>query len=74
MELLTNSGWSAVTSIESLLLQVRLAICSTDPQPGRLANYGSKQDYGIGEAVESYKRACHMHGWVVPKDMARISW
>lgn len=74
MELLTNSGWSAVTSIDSLLLQVRLAICSTDPQPGRLASYGSNQDYGIGEAVEYYKRACNMHGWKIPKDMERISW
>lgn len=74
MELLTNSGWSAATSIESLLLQVRLAISSTDPRPGRLAHYGRDQDYHIGEAIASYKRACLAHGWAIPKDMERISW
>lgn len=74
MELLTNSGWSAATSIESLLLQVRLAISSTDPRPARLLHFGRDQDYGIGEAVSSYVRACMMHGWRVPKDMERISW
>ncbi|KAL8679551.1 MAG: hypothetical protein Q9186_004171 [Xanthomendoza sp. 1 TL-2023] len=36
MELLTNSGWSAVSNMESVLLQVRLAMSSTDPKPARL--------------------------------------
>lgn len=61
MELLTNSGWSAVSNIESVLLQVRLAISSTDPKPARLEP-GQVRDYGVGEAVEAYVRACQMHG------------
>jgi ubiquitin-conjugating enzyme E2 Q len=72
MELLTNSGWSAVTSIESLLLQVRLAI-STKDHPARLAR-GRNYDYSVGEAVAAYTRACMAHGWAIPKDMKAISW
>lgn len=73
MELLTNSGWSAVSNIESVLLQVRMAISSTDPHPARLeprqdAKNGTVRDYGVGEAVSAYMRACQMHGWEVPKD------
>lgn len=74
MELLTNSGWSAAISIESLLLQVRLALSSTDPRPGRLVSYGRNQDYKIGDAVSSYVRACNAHGWAVPNGLKRISW
>jgi ubiquitin-conjugating enzyme E2 Q len=72
MQLLTNDGWSAVSSIESVLLQVRVAISSTEPKPARLAP-GGPTDYGVGEAVEAYMRACAVHGWTVPagfKEMA----
>lgn len=61
MELLTNSGWSAVSNIESVLLQVRLAISSTDPKPARLES-GVVRDYQVGEAVEAFVRACRTHG------------
>ena len=61
MELLTNSGWSAVNNIESVLLQVRLAISSTEPRPARLEP-GMVRDYGVGEAVEAFVRACQAHG------------
>lgn len=61
MELLTNSGWSAVSSIESVLFQVRLAISSTEPQPARLEP-GPARDYGVMEAVEAFVRACRTHG------------
>ncbi|KAL9044138.1 MAG: hypothetical protein Q9214_002702 [Letrouitia sp. 1 TL-2023] len=67
MELLTNSGWSAVSNIESVLLQVRLAISSTEPRPARLES-GPVREYAVGEAIEAYVRACHAHGWEVPKD------
>lgn len=70
MELLTNSGWSAVSSIESVLLQVRMALSSSEPRPARLER-GQVKDYRVGEAVEAYIRACHMHGWEVPKDFER---
>lgn len=89
MELLTNSGWSAVSSIESVLLQVRMAITSVEPKPARLEN-GGIRDYGIGEAVEAYIRACNTHGvgnpvtfpacfiltttqWKVPKDFHKFN-
>jgi ubiquitin-conjugating enzyme E2 Q len=71
MELLTNDGWSAVSSIDSVLLQVRVAITSPD-RPARL-DTRSGTDYGVGEAVEAYMRACAAHGWTVPvgfKEMA----
>jgi len=59
-------------SIESVLLQVRMAMSSLDPKPARLDTHG-RQDYGVGEAVEAFIRACNVHGWVVPagfKEMA----
>ncbi|KAJ5152995.1 uncharacterized protein N7482_009473 [Penicillium canariense] len=73
LELLTNSGWSAVTSMESLLLQVRMALSATDPHPGRLS-HERVGDYSVGEAVQAYTRACMAHGWVIPKDMKAMSW
>ena len=70
MELLTNSGWSAVSSIESVLLQVRMAIMNLEPKPAKLLTTNSKSqtDYGIFEAVEAYRRVCAHHGWAVPPD------
>lgn len=67
MELLTNSGWSVASNIESVLVQVRAAISSTDPKPARL-EHGPVGDYGVGEALEAYIRACQTHGWEVPSD------
>ena len=49
MQLLTNDGWSAVSSIESVLLQVRMAISSLDPKPARL-QAGAPVDYGVERA------------------------
>jgi ubiquitin-conjugating enzyme E2 Q len=77
MELLTNSGWTAVSTIESVLLQVRMAISSTDPKPARLQwgqHKGQVQQYGVGEAVSAYLRACHTHGWKVPPSFEKISY
>ncbi|KAF7934519.1 hypothetical protein EAE99_002970 [Botrytis elliptica] len=70
MELLTNSGWSAVSSIESVLLQVRLALMSMDPKPARLEskNPQTQGEYGTQEAMAAFIRACNMHGWEIPKD------
>lgn len=68
MELLTNSGWSAVQSIEGVLLQVKMAMSSTDPRPARLVK-GNSTDYSVWEAVDAYERACRIHGWQVPKDL-----
>ena len=71
MELLTNSGWSVASNIESVLVQVRAAISSTDPRPARLEGRNGVKDYGTGEAVEAYVRACQAHGWEVPKDFRK---
>ncbi len=82
MELLTNSGWSPVSSVESVLLQVRMAISSLEPKPARLVGIGRSAgrgqgayggsagggEYTVGEAVDAYKRACVIHGWAVPKE------
>ena len=71
MELLTNTGWSSVSSMESVLMQIRMAIAS---EPfARLDMHAGKADYGTGEAAEGYIRACQTHGWQVPpgfKEMA----
>lgn len=70
MEVLTNNGWTAAQSIESLLLQVRLAIGDKE-RPARLAS--SRTDcYGIAEAVRAYIRACENHGWTFPADVKKM--
>ncbi|KAL2008123.1 hypothetical protein VTN00DRAFT_8105 [Thermoascus crustaceus] len=76
MELLTNTGWSAASSIESVLLQVRMAISSTDPSPARLERSqgkGKVREYAVGEAVDAYVRACRTHGWEIPKDFEQTN-
>ena len=83
MELLTNTGWSVVTSIDSVLLQVQLAMCEEE-HPGRLmhtsdrnrtAHHGSNLDsYGVGEAVAAYERACRAHGWAVPEGFTKFQF
>ncbi|KAL7918659.1 hypothetical protein ACQKWADRAFT_235544 [Trichoderma austrokoningii] len=73
-EILTNSGWSAVMTIEKVLLQIRLGLTELDP-PARLQikNGTSKaQDYSIGEAVDAYQRAAKNHGWAIPEDIQQI--
>ena len=62
MELLTSTGWSPITAFEAILLQVRMAISSTEPRPAKLEPAGAGRTYGVGEAVEAYRRACQTHG------------
>jgi len=75
MELLTNSGWSAASSIESVLLQVRMAISSRDPKPAQLESIsrGGRAGYGVGEAINAYIRACNVHGWRVPQGFKEMA-
>lgn len=78
MQLLTTNGWTPITSLEGVLVQVRMAITSTEPKPARLEStvkhvggsfsYRSR-DYGISEAFDAYKRAASTHGWNVPPDL-----
>ena len=83
MELLTNSGWSAVTTLEGVLMQVRLAM-SEEERPARLLDRGGKgaaryygggrgDSYGVGEAVAAYERACRAHGWQVPEGFNKFN-
>ena len=67
MELLTNTGWSAVSTVESVLMQVRLAMMDEE-RAARLES-GPVRCYGVSEAVEAFKRACRTHGWTVPEGM-----
>ncbi|KAI0420430.1 hypothetical protein F5X98DRAFT_27410 [Xylaria grammica] len=70
MELLTNTGWSPVSSMESVLLQVRLAMSNLEPKPARLEKAGSgANEYSIREAVDAYIRAANSHGWEVPAEV-----
>ncbi|KAF3159087.1 hypothetical protein TWF225_007690 [Orbilia oligospora] len=71
MELLTNSGWSAVSSLESVFLQIRLALCSVEPNPARL-EAGGNSSYSPHEAKDAFIRACRTHGWQVPPDFNSI--
>lgn len=71
MELLTNDGWNPASSIEAVLLQVRLEMSSTDP-PARLQGARGFGDYAAGEAVEAYRRACVAHGVSVTWSTRRI--
>ncbi|KAK0706418.1 hypothetical protein B0T26DRAFT_453303 [Lasiosphaeria miniovina] len=74
MELLTLSGWTPVNSMESVILQVRMAITNTEPFPARLEKKTHQlNDYGIGEAVEAYRRAATAHGWEIPKELQQTA-
>ncbi|KIX99840.1 uncharacterized protein Z520_04476 [Fonsecaea multimorphosa CBS 102226] len=64
MEVLTNNGWSASLTVESLLLQVRLVMSDTE-RPARLDRRPGTF-YNVGEAKAAYLRACRNHGWEVP--------
>ena len=77
MELLTNTGWSSVLSMESVLMQVRMAIAS---EPfARLEGIGktaavASSRYGAAEAADGYLRACASHGWQVPPGFKEVAY
>jgi ubiquitin-conjugating enzyme E2 Q len=78
MQLLTNDGWLVTNSIESVLLQIRMAISSIDPRPARLESRGARygdttSSYSVGEAIEAFKRACRTHGWQIPEDIDMLA-
>ena len=50
-----------------------MAMSSLDPKPARLDTAG-RQDYGVGEAVEAYIRACNVHGWTVPAGFREMAY
>ncbi|KAL2822869.1 hypothetical protein BJX63DRAFT_375705 [Aspergillus granulosus] len=74
MELLTNSGWLPTSSIDSILLQVWMALTNEEPRPARLDARHLGTDYTVHEAISEYKRVCYAHGWAIPKDIDQIHW
>jgi ubiquitin-conjugating enzyme E2 Q len=76
MELLTNTGWSSVMSMEAVLLQLRMAIAS-EPfarLEGKIHTSTHRvNDYGTSEAAEGYLRACASHGWQVPPGFKEVA-
>jgi ubiquitin-conjugating enzyme E2 Q len=72
MELLTNSGWNPASTMEAVMLQVRMALTNLEPFPARLEG-GPVRSYCAEEAIEAYKRACRAHGWQVPDDFRFFS-
>jgi ubiquitin-conjugating enzyme E2 Q len=73
MELLTNNGWNPASTIEAVLLQVRVALLNPNPVPARLdTRNNSHMDYGIGEAVAAFRRACEAHGWVPSEETMKV--
>ena len=75
MELLTNTGWSSVMSMESVLMQVRMAIASEPfarlESKGKTAVTGK---YSAAEAADGYIRACASHGWKVPPGFKEVAY
>ncbi|KAH8175449.1 poly(ADP-ribose) polymerase catalytic domain-containing protein [Sarocladium implicatum] len=72
-ELLTNSGWLPILSLENVLLSVRLGL-SDDERPARLENRQSlsRSSYSIGAAVAAYERAARAHGWQLPQGFRNV--
>jgi ubiquitin-protein ligase len=68
MDLLTDSGWLPSYTLESALLQVKMALSAVDPAPARLDTHRSHIPYGIQESWESFTRVARDHGWKVDVD------
>lgn len=49
-----------------------MAMSSLDPKPARLETH-ARVDYGVGEAMEAYIRACNVHGWTVPEGFREMA-
>lgn len=72
MELLTTTGWSPATSVESVLVSIKMAMSSVDPQPARLLQKSAQTagDYSAYEALDAFTRFARTHNWQVPGDAA----
>lgn len=71
MEVLTSTGWTVAMSMESVIIQVKMAMSSTDPQPARLGKSAhGNGDYSAHEALNAFKRFANKHNWGVPSDIA----
>lgn len=71
MELLTASGWSPVTRMDTVFVSIRMAMSETD-RPAHLQTTETSArmfDYSASEALDAYIRFAGVHGWAVPKDL-----
>lgn len=64
MEVLTSSGWSAVLTIETLLLMIRSTIIEGDARIILPSSSHFNEVYSMDEAQESFRRVARDHGWV----------
>lgn len=71
MELLTASGWSPVTRMDTVFVSIRMAMSETE-RPAHLQTTETSArmfDYNASEALDAYVRFAGVHGWAVPKDL-----
>lgn len=71
MELLTASGWSPVTRMDTVFVSIRMAMSETE-RPAHLQTTEPSArmfDYNANEALDAYVRFAGVHGWAVPKDL-----
>ncbi|KAJ5583523.1 hypothetical protein N7535_002143 [Penicillium sp. DV-2018c] len=67
--------WTNSSPLGRILLQVRMAITSTEPsRPARLDFNTGLKTYTVHEAVESYRRVATAHGWQISKDTEELIW
>ncbi|RUO95584.1 hypothetical protein BC936DRAFT_143698 [Jimgerdemannia flammicorona] len=71
MDLLTlgnanDRGWSSIYRMDAVLLQIKLALSSTDPRPARLDSARWNVEYTPREGMEAFIRVANDHGWRVP--------
>jgi ubiquitin-conjugating enzyme E2 Q len=58
-ELLTNSGWSSATKMESVLIQLKTLLMTGDAELA--SDYNRK--YNLSEAKDAFHRVARQHGW-----------
>ncbi|KAG9297568.1 hypothetical protein G9A89_007643 [Geosiphon pyriformis] len=68
----TENGWSSVYNMEAVLLQVKMALCSLDPNPARLDSRFWNSEYDPSEAMDAYIRVANQHGWRIPPEWSKL--
>jgi hypothetical protein len=64
MDLLVADGWLPSYSIAAVLLQIRMAISSTEPRPARLAQ-NWQTPYGVQEALDGLFYLLVLYGLLI---------
>ncbi|RUS21695.1 ubiquitin-conjugating enzyme/RWD-like protein [Endogone sp. FLAS-F59071] len=61
-----DRGWSSIYRMDAVLLQIKLALSSTEPRPARLDPHAWNSDYTAHEGMNAFIRVANDHGWRVP--------